>query len=401
MSKTRIRQNPYLRERKLSNGNKSLYLEYNDSTTVFDSNTCKSHKVATRRKEYLSLVLYARPKNFAERAHNNEVLERARQIRAEAERKILNGEEQIKRHINFLEYFKEHITGSPKRCSGLKCALKRFQEFLQTSPKYSLFANRIEFEQLNKEMMGAFVEFLKSKSRDKNKSVNGANTYYTYFKQIINYAVDNDILKKNPCKGITIHIDIKGTKKNILSFEEIQKLSQTHYDNENIDIKRAFLFCCNTGIRHCDVRELMFSNIINFPTWQLQFDQKKTEGRSTCSHVAIPLKGRDDLLQLIGKKPTNPNTKIFNLPYYVACLRELKRWVKAAGIDRNITWHCSRHSFATYLLAQGADIKTTATLLGHSSLRYVDIYASPLDKRKEEAINSLPRLDVSSIVGSK
>lgn len=57
-----------------------------------------------------------------------------------------------------------------------------------------------------------------------------------------------------------------------------------------------------------------------------------------------------------------------------------------------ITFHCARHSFAVNILNNGANIKTVASLLGHSGLKHTEKYTRAMDKLKEEAINSLPEL---------
>ncbi|WP_281513509.1 tyrosine-type recombinase/integrase, partial [Bacteroides acidifaciens] len=57
-----------------------------------------------------------------------------------------------------------------------------------------------------------------------------------------------------------------------------------------------------------------------------------------------------------------------------------------------ITFHLARHSFAVNILNNGANIKTVASLLGHSGLKHTEKYTRAVDKLKEEAINSLPEL---------
>ena len=57
-----------------------------------------------------------------------------------------------------------------------------------------------------------------------------------------------------------------------------------------------------------------------------------------------------------------------------------------------ILFHCFRHSFAVNILNNGANIKTVASLLGHSGLKHTEKYTRAVDKLKEEAINSLPEL---------
>ena len=104
------------------------------------------------------------------------------------------------------------------------------------------------------------------------------------------------------------------------------------------------------------------------------------------------------MLRLIGE-PTESQTKdslIFPLPSYEMCLKALKRWVKRAGIDKHISWHCARHSFAVNILNNGANIKTVASLLGHSGLKHTEKYTRAIDRLKEDAINSLPTLEVTN-----
>ena len=180
-------------------------------------------------------------------------------------------------------------------------------------------------------------------------------------------------------------------KKEVLSPEEIQRLIATHYDNENPNIRRAFIFCLYCGLRYCDVKDLTFANV-DYSNKLLKFEQNKTKGHSANSGVIIPL--NDGILKLIGE-PSNPNNRdeaIFPLPSYEMCLKALKRWVKRADINKHISWHCARHSFAVNILNNGANIKTVASLLGHSGLKHTEKYTRAIDSLKQDAINSLPEL---------
>lgn len=170
--------------------------------------------------------------------------------------------------------------------------------------------------------------------------------------------------------NVICKIDTHTLRKEVLSREEIQQLLSTDYSGLNAEVCRAFIFSLYTGVRYCDVCQLRFSNI-DYANKLLLFEQLKTKGRSSNSHVEIPL--NEGLLSLIGVRPRTDEL-IFNLPSNTMCLRVLRHWVKRAGIDKHITWHCARHSFATLMLANGVDVKTTASLLGHSGLKHVDKY---------------------------
>ena len=231
-----------------------------------------------------------------------------------------------------------------------------------------------------------FTEYLQSRSIGE-----GAKSIYQRFKKVINYAIDHDVVVKNPCKGVTIKVDEELLRKEVLSIDEEQALINTHYLNENPEIRRAFILCLYCGLRFCDVKDLTFADV-DYSNKLLKFEQNKTKGHSKSSGVIIPL--NDGLLDLITSPPkgSDKDTLIFDLPSYECCLKALGRWVKRAGITKHISWHCARHSFAVNILNNGANIKTVASLLGHSGLRHTEKYTRAVDKLKEDAINSLPEL---------
>ena len=104
----------------------------------------------------------------------------------------------------------------------------------------------------------------------------------------------------------------------------------------------------------------------------------------------------DDILNLIGTPEAgkDANAQIFALPTPTACNKTLQRWVTRAGITKHITWHCARHSFAVNLLNNGANMKTTADLLGHSSTTITEVYVRAVDGLKRAAIESLPHINL-------
>ena len=65
----------------------------------------------------------------------------------------------------------------------------------------------------------------------------------------------------------------------------------------------------------------------------------------------------------------------------------LAEWMREAGIQKHITYHCSRHTAATLLLTLGADLYTVSKILGHSSIKMTEVYAKIVDKKKVETVN--------------
>ena len=65
-----------------------------------------------------------------------------------------------------------------------------------------------------------------------------------------------------------------------------------------------------------------------------------------------------------------------------------------AGITKNITFHCARHTHATLLLTNGVDIYTVSKLLGHKEIKTTQVYARIIDEKKKEAVNKIPSIKI-------
>lgn len=381
--------NPKLMGQSLSDGRDSLYLEFYLGYEIVESKNGNTYKKIKRNTERLGLYLWQAPRTPFERAQNKETLEIAKRLRFEWSQKLLDDAEGYRlkkdRVINFHDWYEGFVQSYRKSDKNkLRRAHELFKEYLSESVKYNSLATHIKPSQLTKEMIQGYTEYLESRFNGETP-----HTLYSRFKKVIKAAVDTDVIRKNPCNGVSIKIDKNKLTKDILSLDEIKKLIATPNERENPNIRRAFIFCLYCGLRWCDVKDLTYANV-DFSNRLLHFEQNKTKGRSSASGVVIPL--NDGLLKLIGRGTRDQ--LIFPLPSHTMCLKALRRWVKRAGIDKHITWHCARHSFATNILSNGANVKTVASLLGHSDLRHTEKYLRAVDSLKEAAINSLPELKI-------
>ena len=382
--------NPKLGAKILSSGKESIFLDYYlGYRMIYDEKQDKEVARKDRKREYIKLYLWQAPRTPLERQQNKETLELAKKIRFEREQEMKAGELgyrlEKKDNINFLDYFQNYIDNYPKKdIRVIMMALGKFKSFL--AEKHPIYANFIKPTNLNRDLMLEFVEYLQNICVGE-----GAHTIFQRFKKVIKYAEEHDVIHKNPCNGITCKIDDQVIKKDILSIEEIENLLNTRYQGENLEIRKAFIFCLYTGMRFCDVKVLKFSNV-DYSNKLLSFEQNKTSGHSKASNVVLPL--NDGLLSLIGHPSSlnNMDEVIFKLPSHTMCLKALRHWTARAGITKHITWHCARHSFAVNILNNGANIKTVSSLLGHSGLKHTEKYTRAVDKLKEDAINSLPKL---------
>lgn len=435
------KSNPQLKERELKDGRTALYLEYYlgrseqprldaDGNQMYYTTGKMAGKPMwiikhERRKEELKLYLYTKPRNPQEKNHNTETLTLAQQVRNNRERELLSGTMGYKpshKSDNVMSVFEAYLQRyQMKDIRNIRLALNRFKDYLRLQyptcaikktaaeikaideawaeshkdikGKHDINQNEyyrftLKPSQFTDTMVGGFVEYLK-----RNSEGSGAATAYERFKKIVKCAVKDGYLNNNPCAEIVCKRN-DAFCKDILSEAEIAKLLSTHYEKENPNIRRAFIFSLYTGIRFCDVKDMRYSHI-DYPNKRLKFEQDKTKGHSEHSVVEMPL--RDDLLRLIGTPDEYSKSKsdlIFDLPSHTMCLKALRRWTKRAGIDKHITWHCARHSFATNILENGANIKVVAELLGHSGLTYVTRYTRAIDESKKAAVNSLPTINL-------
>ena len=174
------------------------------------------------------------------------------------------------------------------------------------------------------------------------------------------------------------------SRREYLTIEELNRLAQTPCDPL---LKRAALFSALTGLRHCDIQKLKWSEIEVFNgSYRLNFTQQKTKG---VEYMPIS----EQAFQLCGERKDGEQLVFAGLPDPSWINRPIKKWVAEAGITKHITYHCFRHSYATLQLAGGTDIYTVSKMLGHTNVRTTQVYAKVVDAKKEEATKTI-KLDL-------
>ena len=88
-----------------------------------------------------------------------------------------------------------------------------------------------------------------------------------------------------------------------------------------------------------------------------------------------------------------PDDLVFNdFSYSASSNTELRMWAARAGVLKDFSFHCGRHTFAVLMLDLGADIFTLQKLLGHKEIHTTQVYAALLDKKKQDAVAKIPSL---------
>lgn len=222
----------------------------------------------------------------------------------------------------------------------------------------------------------------------KQISNNTASNYFIYFAGALNEAERKHIIERSPTKSLNQQDKkpIKATKpqRGYLTIEEIKAIMAT--DSKNKQVKQAFLFGVFCGLRISDIRALKWGDLTREGNqWRASVLMEKTKDR-----LELPLS--DEAIKwLPERRGASDSAQIFDkLPLTSSGINTgVKRLAKRAGIEKDICFHVSRHSFATSLLTLGADIYTTSKLLGHTNLSTTQIYADIVGKKKADAVNVL------------
>ena len=244
----------------------------------------------------------------------------------------------------------------------------------------------VKLKAVDKDFCLSFMEYLKTgyKTTDgrslKSKTVfNRQCTLVT----ALNVAVREGLIPFNPMDRLSRHERAKTSKgkREYLTIDEVKALVATPCKRE--DIKNSYLFACNCGLRLGDIRKLKWSDITkDGDKWMLSVVMNKSK-----KPVHIPL-GVQARRWLPKRKGADADSLVFEgLPRDSHINANLRIWAAKAGITKAITYHTSRHTFATMLLTLGADLYTVSKLLGHSQIKNTQIYAEIINRRKDEAVN--------------
>lgn len=374
-----------LRQKAISKGRKSLYLDFYPAIPNPETGE-------PTRREFLGLYIFDKPKNPIDKQHNTETLKIGESIRQKRENFLNKPEiysqfekEQIKLkemgELCFVEYFKKlaHKRKTSNHDNWVS-ALNYLEAFTNGS---------VKFNQLNEMFLNEFKEYLlTTKSRKSSKTTLAQNSAVSYFNKVkaaLKQAYKDGILQ-NDLNAKIEPIQLAETRREYLTIEELNKLVKTPCNNNLM--KSAALFSALTGLRFSDIHKMVWGELefIKGQGYFLNFSQKKTKG---IEYYPIS----EQAYKLLGE-PGEPTTKVFEgLEYSAYHNKHLFQWLGAAGISKDITFHCFRHTFATLQLFNGTDIYTVSKMLGHKNLKTTQIYAKVVDETKRKASNSI-KLDM-------
>lgn len=367
----------------LSSGNKTIYLRI----PMKDRDAY----------QFENLGLYLVPENtVAAKKQNKKTLKKAETIRVQRTVEYLNGKVTKKpdkqRNVLLIDWMDEfakrkRTLGQSKSnavtVNNVKLHLMKFTK------------RKTTIRQVDKDFCENFLLYLANgktigtdnpktgQHHEKPMAKSTARLYFNTFVTALNEAVREGFIDDNPANRLKREekrpIRTEGNNRGHLDIDEVKSLVLSPCSNEQV--KKAFLFACFCGLRLSDIKDLRWKDI-----------KKKKDGYviskiqiKTRQEINLPLSS-NALKWLPEKKNKNDRRTVFDLPSHFTINRIVKRWAKDTGINKNVTFHISRHTFATTLLTLGADIYTTSKLLGHQNIRTTQIYAEIVDKKKQEAV---------------
>lgn len=348
------KQSVKLRRRKLPSGNISLYLDI--------------YHGGVRTYEYLKLYL-VKENGRKDKESNRQTMALAEAICAKRLVEVRNGQYGFKSRetVNLIEYVQRIIEdkkGSTRR---------RYAALLGILAGYC--RPSMTLEDVNASWFTAFLSKLEKQRYARNTMA----VYVATFRYIINQACREGLLSSNPIAGVK-GVGYEETNRVYLTLDEVRRLADTPCDNDVT--KRAFLFGCLTGLRNCDIRSLTWADVHDQDGYtRIIFRQSKTKGQE---YLDIS----SQATSLMGDKGSDGDA-VFPLMSWHAVRQHLFAWVERAGINKHVTFHSSRHTFAVMMLGV-TDIYTVSKLLGHRELSTTQVYAHVLDKAKREAVDNIP-----------
>ena len=276
-------------------------------------------------------------------------------------------------HETLLAVFRQHNEDYAKQVGKIKsqrsywkyCTVyNHLSEFIRQRYKVS----DIALKELAPAFITDFELFLRT---EKNHCTNTIWSYMMPFKRIIYMSINNGWLQRDPFYAYSITKE--ETKRGFLSKEEIKMLIEGSFKKKSYELIRdLFIFCCFTGLSWTDMANLTKENLqtsFDGHLW-IKTNRQKTGTETNLRLLEVPLR-------IIKKyEGCSEDGKLLPVPCYPNCKNGIKVIAKKCGIEKNVTWHMSRHSFATTVcLSNDMPIETLSKMLGHRSIRTTQIYA--------------------------
>ena len=183
-----------------------------------------------------------------------------------------------------------------------------------------------------------------------------------WLKGVVMRAHYNGLIPRNPFAQFHISPNVK--EREYLTEDEIKRIMAHEFDNPTLALVRdLFIFACFTALSFVDMKELTTDEIVevNGEKWILSKRHK--------TNVPFQVKLLDIPLQIIERyKYLSEDRLVFGKINYWTMCKQLKKVMAECGIEKQISYHCARHTFGTLALSKGMPIESVSRVLGHTNI---------------------------------
>ena len=315
--------------------------------------------------------------------NNKKILEeKGQEITARAIKESYLGINKDEKKI--IALFEEHNNGVRLLCSKGKdfapATVQRYETCLlhltnYVKEKYKV--NDMPINKLNPDFIKGWELYLKT---TRNCNHNTTMKYIKNFKKIVLNAFRNGWLKQDPFANIKLRL--KKVDKGFLTETELATIISKKFSMERLNyVKDVFLVGCFTGLAYSDLKNLTPDNLVKGDDGKMWIHTRRQK-TDMISHIPLlPV-----ALEIIEKYKTNPHCQTLNVLLPVYSNQKLNCYLKeiadACGIEKNLSTHMARHTFATTVtLNNDVPIESVSKMLGHSTITMTQHYARLLDKK--------------------
>lgn len=352
MSKEIVR----LRQKPLKDGSVSLYLDI----------------YVNGQRKYGFLKLYLQPERTRQdKSRNKETMRLAEVIKSQRIVEVERGIYDLSAETNMVfDKCMKTFIDSEERLGRCVRPMKSIRQIL--FPKFG----NIKLSKFTKSTMQGIKDTLFSLDHEHNTKVR----YFSLVKTALRKAADAGQIRHEIVRSVS-NEGLEDVAREHLTLEELRVL--VDHPCKHPEIKRAFLFSCLTGLRSVDIKALTWDEIeVSNGFTRIVFRQIKTKKQEYMDITP-------QAAELLGERGEGV---IFDLGRQDFYNPHIKEWVRSAGIDKEITFHCARHTFACMMLELDINVAVIQKLLGHRKLDTTMIYAKVIDKSKREAVMRIPNI---------
>jgi len=312
-----------------------------------------------------------------------------KQITAQSLKDLITGQGEKKMLLELISAYNARMEVLLNKGYAL-ATIKRYRTIYNHSKAFILWRYKtsdLNINALDYEFVSEYAFWLKA---FKNCNTNSVIKYITTLKKIVMEAVRKGWLKNY------LFADFKMTKEEVvrtaLTKEELAMIGHKDFAIDRLNIvKDIFLFCCYTGLAYVDVSNLKRVNIvtgIDGIPW-IMIQRQKTGTPSRIPLLRVPL-------GIMNKYRSHPKCTGKDCVLPVLTNQKMNAYLKEiadlCGINRDLTFHIARHTFATTItLNNGVPIETVSRMLGHKSLSQTQLYAKILDGKISADMQALKR----------